>query len=525
MVNVLGKDANTRQRLQLGMLALGVGYFILYTPYAALVKGVSDGLVPGVDESVGGLELLPAHVIGQIVAMIGFVLATGWWRDAGRRSIAGRLVPFPGRYTAESGFWAAFLVLATTLNYTFPGASIVFMLVLMRMGRMVIAPSWDLIRGRKIHWYSAGAMILAMTSAIIALADIDNYTLTFAAMLSICAYWMGYTMRFRVMSAHGKSNDPQVNRRYFIEENMSTPFMMLLIVGIPALIGVGPWMEELRSGFTSFLTTSAAIPALLIGVFYQGLFVMTSLIFLDRREFSFGMPVSVAASLLSGIVASLFLTGMYSAAPPATSQYIAAVTVMCATLLLCYPTISGYLAARRIARLVPTRRLLFVCGGNTSRSPMAAAIARAEVAGFTAEGGVNGSAPWRVDSAGVSVGSPGAPLSPEAATVLAEIGVGTPPDHTARQLTAAMCADTDVVYCMTREQRDAVVALAPSAADRTVCLDPDGDVADPSGRPVEAYRDCAAALQTLVRRRVLEQRELDTAAHAATVGPGAAAEA
>jgi protein-tyrosine-phosphatase len=500
MVPEITRRMSRRRQMTFGMLALGLGYFLWYTPYAALAKGTADGLLPGVDQPIGGLVLLPAHVMGQMAAMTVFVLASGWLRYARRRTIAGRQVPFPARPTAESAFWQGFIVLATTLNFTFRGASIVFMLLLMRIGRLIIAPSWDLIRRRRIHWYSAAALTLCMVSAVIALTDINNYALTFGAILSLCLYWMGYINRFRIMSRHAKTGDPKVDRRYFIEEHSTTPFMMLLLVGVPALIGQGTWMEALRVGFTSFLTTPAVIPALLIGVFYEGLFIMTSLIYLDRREFSFGMPVSVAASMLAGVVASIALNTLYAAPLPSTAQYIAVGTVIAAALLLSYPTIQAYLSAQRRDKQ-EVRRLLFVCGGNTSRSPMAAAIARAELAA------ANGDAHrWEIDSAGVSVRAPGEPISPGAATALLDLGFDVPLDHESRQLTADMC-DSAAVYCMTRAQRDAVRALAPAAAHRTFCIDPDTDLSDPAGQSLEAYHDCATRLHTLVRSRLDEHRE------------------
>jgi hypothetical protein len=127
---------------------------------------------------------------------------------------------------------------------------------------------------------------------------------------------------------------------------MTTPILMLAMVGIPALIGVGPWMESLRAGFTTFFATPQVIPAMLIGVCYEGLFIMTSLIFLDRREFTFNMPVHVCASLLAGVVASLALAGMFGAALPSSSQYVAAGIVIFAAFLLSYPTVRQYLERR-----------------------------------------------------------------------------------------------------------------------------------------------------------------------------------
>jgi protein-tyrosine-phosphatase len=508
MLNVIAKDLSGRRKLALGMFALGVGYFLWYTPYSALAKSISGGMLPGMHHhAIGGLVLLPAHAIGQLLVMPLFVWWSGWWRYSGRRQIAGRNMLFPSRHTAESAFWMAIIVGTTTLNFTFPGASIVFMLVLMRIGTLLIGPAVDLLRRRKIHWYSFAALVLCLVSAAIALGDISNYKLTFGAVLSLVAYCVAYYLRFRVMSAQAKTGDLDLDRRYFIEEHMTTPILLLLMVGIPAVINVGPWMGSLHVGFTTFLGTSTVIPALLIGVCYEGLFIMTSLIFLDRREFTFNMPVHVCASLLAGVVASLALSGIFNAPQPSSAQYVAAAIVIAGAFMLSYPTVRAYLERRSGKAVVAERLVLFVCSGNTARSPMAAAIARAELANGNGNGSGNGTVRWLVDSAGVSVGTPGASLAPEALTALGELGVNPPQDHKSRQLTPAMCVDTEVVYCMTHEQRDKIISMAPGAAERTMCLDPDADVPDPSGQPAQAYSECATQLQTLIRRRLQEQRE------------------
>ncbi|MQA95204.1 MAG: hypothetical protein GEV11_11370 [Streptosporangiales bacterium] len=494
----------TNQRVAaFGMFGLGVGYLLWYAPYSALAKAISGGMIPGIDQTVGGLVLLPATVVGQLLAMPVFVLASGWWRYAGRRRIGGLSVPFPGRYTLESAFWMALIIGTTTLNFTFPDASIVFMLVLMRISTLLIAPTIDLVRRARIHWYSATAVGLALVSAFIALADAGNYTLTFGAILSLAMYATGYTLRFRIMGKQAKKGVRTTDRRYFIEEHMAAPVVLLILVAVPAVIGLGSWMQALRMGFGLFLSTpEVVLPAMLIGVCYEGLFIMTTLIYLDRREFSFGMPVHVCSSLLAGIVASIGLNALLQAPLPSVAQYVSAGIVIVAAFLLSYPMVMGRIAARRRARLalVP-RPLLFICGGNTSRSPMAAAIAHAELAAM--DGGVR----WPVRSAGLTVHEPGAPMSPEAVRALVELGVEAPLGHESRQLTPDQCAGTEMVYCMTRAQRDAVLALVPDAAERTICLDPEYDVPDPAGQPFEAYLDCAVRLRSLVRDRLQEQRE------------------
>jgi protein-tyrosine-phosphatase len=316
---------------------------------------------------------------------------------------------------------------------------------------------------------------------------VTNYRLTLAAALSIVAYLAGYTGRFSIMSKHAKTGT-MVDRRYFVEEHMTTPVALVAILAVFAIIGQGPVMNALRDGFTTFLTTPAAPWAFGIGVCYEALFIFTTHIFLDRREFAFGMPVHVCASLLAGVAATFLLRALYGTAAPSTAQFIAAVCVIAAAIALSYPALRTWWASRQ-----PTIKplLLFVCGGNTCRSAMAAAIARTTLADR-----------WRVASAGLNA-TPGAPMADEAVTALTALGI-TANGHHARQLTPAMITEASTVYCMTAAQRDAVLTLAPEAAGKTVVLDPDGDLPDPHGKAASAYRDCADRVHQVISRRAAE---------------------
>lgn len=232
--------------------------------------------------------MLPAAALGTLLGMPIFLTASRWWRYSRRRRILGRSVPFPGRETVLSGFWTAFIVGTTTLNFIFVGGSIVFMLVLMRIEQLIFFLAIDLIRRRKIHWYWWAAPGLGMLSVVTALTDVDHYVLTLGAILGPLAYLMGYACRFQIMDRHAKSGDKSRDRGHFVEEHAATPIMLARLLGIRAWVDQGTRMHSLRGGFTVFLTSSAVFPARLIGVFYQGLFIFISLIYLDPREFSSG---------------------------------------------------------------------------------------------------------------------------------------------------------------------------------------------------------------------------------------------
>ena len=149
-------------------------------------------------------------------------------------------------------------------------------------------------------------------------------------------------------------------------------------------------------------------------------------------------------------------------------------------------------------------RIMFVCTGNTCRSPMAAALLNR----LAREAGL----PWTAYSAGVSA-TTNAPLSEGAAAELERRGV-PPVTHKARKADLGALNQVDVVYTMTRGHRDWLVSLFPSAADKiqvlreAAGLSP-ADVEDPMGGGADDYERAAdaveEALKILVRRETHAQ--------------------
>src|SRR2546423_3818318 len=82
------------------------------------------------------------------------------------------------------------------------------------------------------------------------------------------------------------------------------------------------------------------------------------------------------SSLLSGVASSYALAFWLGLKPPTTTELIGVGLIVAALGTMMAST----LAARRRGPTVPQRVYLFVCGGNTSRSPMAQAICNAELA-------------------------------------------------------------------------------------------------------------------------------------------------
>jgi protein-tyrosine-phosphatase len=476
--------------------ALAVGYFLAYVPFAGLTRALSTDLLPGVDAEVGGLVLLPAAAIGVLVGTVGFLCATGWWRSIGLREVRGRRRRMPGRAMIVAGTAMAVIIGTTILNFTFVAVSILFMLLLMRASTLCLAPLVDLVRKRPIRTHAWVGLVLSLTAIAVALGGVDVYGLTLGAVLSLAAYLLGYVVRFQVMSVVAKTGDDAVDRRYFAEEQITAAIALVMICGLFAVIGAGAEMQALRAGFTEFLITPEALLGVMIGLLYSALYVFGTLIYLDPREYTWAVPVNRASSVLSAAVASYALAWLFGAELPGAQTLVAAGIVLLAVAALSYPQLRALVVLRRPGP--PRRLVVFVCEGNTGRSPSAAALLRSELARWP--GGAEG---IFATSAGVAVRSPGAPMAPAAAAALEELGVRVHP-HGSQPLTRELCARASLILCMTSGQRDAVVALAPEASAKTLRLDPQADLPIPERDSPAAWASFAVRVRELVRDRLGE---------------------
>jgi protein-tyrosine phosphatase len=174
--------------------------------------------------------------------------------------------------------------------------------------------------------------------------------------------------------------------------------------------------------------------------------------------------------------------------------------------------------------------ILVVCTGNVCRSPIAEGFLRKAL-----EDALGDAAP-SVASAGTA-GWEGSEATPEAVAAAAELDVDIAA-HRARRLRPGMAETADLVLCMAREHRDAIVRSTPDVAGRTFTLkelvrllerlpeggpnlpsrrlaaadrlrradpttdDLDDDVADPLGLPLDGYRAIAAEIDDRCTRFV-----------------------
>jgi L-threonylcarbamoyladenylate synthase len=126
------------------------------------------------------------------------------------------------------------------------------------------------------------------------------------------------------------------------------------------------------------------------------------------------------------------------------------------------------------------RQVLFVCQGNTCRSPMAEAL-------FNDRYGDTG---WRAISAGLST-IPGWPVSEHSVEALREFGIDCR-GMTSKPVSRRMLRKANLVVTMTTMQREWLRRSAPELKDKIISMadisEQSQDIADPFGETLVSYR-------------------------------------
>ncbi|MBD3349317.1 MAG: low molecular weight protein arginine phosphatase [Candidatus Eisenbacteria bacterium] len=164
--------------------------------------------------------------------------------------------------------------------------------------------------------------------------------------------------------------------------------------------------------------------------------------------------------------------------------------------------------------------VLFVCTGNSCRSPMAEGMLRSMLPAERDD--------IEVGSAGTA-GIDGMPATPEAVEVCLGHGIDIS-EHSSRGLTRELIDDSDLIFALADHHLATVSEIAPGARTRSYLLSQfaDGseeDVPDPIGAPVEEYERVYRMMDGYLRDslpRVLMLADRKTAGAGDRPGPGRA---
>ncbi|HEY8504951.1 MAG TPA: low molecular weight protein arginine phosphatase [Gemmataceae bacterium] len=148
-------------------------------------------------------------------------------------------------------------------------------------------------------------------------------------------------------------------------------------------------------------------------------------------------------------------------------------------------------------------QIVFVCTGNTCRSPLAEALCKAALARRL------GCPPEELPARGFDILSAGVaayegcPASPEAVAVAAELGADLR-SHRSRAVSPELLVGADLLVAVGRSHREILRAVLGAEGGKVRLLCEDADVPDPIGGDREVYRACARTIADQVERLVSE---------------------
>ena len=490
---------------KLSIWALALGYFAFYVPYSGTTKLLSKGIFSKSGASISGFELLPMVLIGTLIGFIAILLITGWWKQAGKLKIGGITIPFvTNKYALFSGIATAVIIATTTLAYSFTGMSIVFAALLMRGGVLIMAPFIDVVYRRKIQWYSWLAFGLTLFSLLIVFSEKTAFNIGLAAGINIAAYLTGYFFRLQFITYSAKSDDAEKDSKFFVEEMMSAMLTLLIIPIILAIIGQGEFMLSIRAGYTSLLSSEFIIPGLFIGILYSCLYIFGSRIYLNNRENTFCIPINRCASLLAGVTTSILLSIALGETFYTNTQLIGAIVLIAAMFALSTPRIIELIQQNIRAT---QRTYIFVCPGNTGRSPMAQAICIDKMTEqLKAKGQFKRSKNINIFSAGLTA-EDGISLNSYAESALNHLEVEVL-EHSSRKLSLDDIKAADKIWCMSSEHTQFVLDNFPEAHGKVNNLDANDQIPTVHGSDVTAYIRCARKLEELIDG-LIQKKEIE----------------